>query len=512
MRFGARLLRSRRLQTTFATSAVVMLVTGAGSLGAPAVNPSPAIPVVDRTNGVSNHHQVVYPASVAAENQPRLTVGHHVEFANVDGGAIERIDPDGTRTRLGTVRRAARHVLDADAGFWAAKYVTGVDGGRSTVVAASNYAWRIKAGPHRFWNGPADQYATYKPTFPASWSPKMFSIETVENYDIAARSRFAEDVVYTDVSGGEGIFGGPSMTAVGSTVKYFDQARSTWRPLWEHFETGGNGVVKDSDYYKPMPTRLLVTTYKPVTDAGTPDYIEFENWAAGDRVNGPKKQKDNGKVYIHYPGQAPKPVAEVLQRVRGSGRFGGTEATPVGGVTTNHPGALTLSTSPRNPRMVADGGDPTFSGAWQRGGIQIGPVNHHRVESLWIQPDNSTLGSNVLMIVGPLGSSRDALNDPSYTVNGKLRYDPAWEAVAPVFGMYIRPKWGATPAERTWFEVSEDFGVTWTAPQQMSGVTCPSDTPPDARAGCRVDADENPDHALNSPVERWTNIRIHLSY
>ncbi|MFK4997520.1 hypothetical protein ACI2OX_08260 [Bacillus sp. N9] len=45
------------------------------------------------------------------------------------------------------------------------------------------------------------------------------------------------------------------------------------------------------------------------------------------------------------------------------------------------------------------------------------------------------------MIVGPLGSKPDRLLDPTYFDENGISYEPHLEATAPLFSMYIKPKY-----------------------------------------------------------------------
>ncbi|MFD2349689.1 hypothetical protein ACFSTC_10395 [Nonomuraea ferruginea] len=120
----------------------------------------------------------------------------------------------------------------------------------------------------------------------------------------------------------------------------------------------------------------------------SPTYLEFENWAAGDTVAG-KTHEKNGGIYVGYARGEKRKVADVVQRVQGTGRFGGTEFAHIGQMDTNHPGALTFSTSP----FVGFSWDENV-----RGGFQIVPANHVKFLS-------NDLGQNSFIGSAPSGSS-----------------------------------------------------------------------------------------------------------
>lgn len=215
---------------------------------------------------------------------------------------------------------------------------------------------------------------------------------------------------------------------------------------------------------------------------GTASHVlaALENWAAGDTVAG-RTNPANGRILVAYPRGAVRHVADVLQRVRGSGRFGGTEFAAIGQVDTNHPGALTLSTSPR----VGYTTDPN-----RRGGVQIVPANHAKYLG-YVLGQAPFMGQPQWMIVGPVGANRAQLADRRYLIDGRLSVDPGWEAVAPLFGMYVRTSFNSGwLAGSTRFVVSYDYGATWQQSPSLIGTTQPPD----------------------SPVDRWTNIRIYLQY
>ncbi|MFZ5827363.1 MAG: hypothetical protein ACOY94_23940 [Bacillota bacterium] len=409
---------------------------------------------------ISNISGTTIPVEAQAENDPTMTVHFKIYIENFDGGKITKVENSGTHVLIGNVLRPATLAKDASNGFWASRYEKAYDGTHGAVTAAAVNAIHLRVGPE----------AAYDPLNPYAWTPKLISLGPKEEYDYAG-GVYSEALIYTDIPAGSAIFGGWTAPYVGNKLEYYTSS-GQWRPVTEYY----NG-----DYTKPAPKRLLITVAKPSTSNGAPDYLEFENWAAGDEVAGVTKAT-NGRVLVHYPNGTTKHVADVIQRVAGTGRFVGSEYAEVGRVRASHPGVLCLSTSPRV-------GYTTDSN--KRGGFQIVPPNHAKFLSYNLGQD-SFIGKPQWMIIAQVGASSSTLYDTRYTIDGKLSFDPAWEAVAPVFGMYIKPKHipGDT-ASSTRFEVSTDFGATWQAPPTITGVTDPT---------------------TNSPVNGWTNIRLYLQY
>lgn len=409
---------------------------------------------------ISNISGTTIPTQVQAENNPTMTVLFKIYIENFSGGKITKVENSGTHVLIGNVLRPATLAKDASDGFWASHYEKAYDGTHGAVTAAGVNAIHLRVGPE----------AAYDPLNPYAWTPKLISLGPKENYDYAG-GVYSDALIYTDIPGGSGIFGGWTAPFVGNKVEYYTST-GEWRPVTEYY----NG-----DYTKVAPKRLLITVAKPSTSDGSPDYLEFENWAAGDQVAGVTKAT-NGRVLVHYPNGTTKHAADVIQRVSGTGRFDGSEYAEVGRVRASHPGVLCLSTSPK-VGYTTD--------ANKRGGFQIIPPNHAKFLAYDLAQD-SFIGKPQWMIIGPVGSSSSTLYDTRYTIDGKLSYDPAWEAVAPVFGMYIRPKHipGDT-ANSTRFVVSTDYGATWQNPPSITGVTDPT---------------------TNSPVNSWTNIRLYLQY
>jgi len=425
-------------------------------------------------SGISNIVGTRTPPHAVRENNPRLVRQFHIEIENVEGGEIEHVALDGDRTLLGHVQRPATGTVPASDGFWASKYSRAVDGTAGHLLATSVYVLRSKVGPEEAYD--PTYYEGFDPkTDERDWTTRLLNIRP-DRYIGADHGRWLNDTIYTDIPGGSAIFGGKSALPTGSPLSYFDEDTEQWRPIAEHFR---------EDSSVAPPERLRFTAYKPVVPGrDAPTYIEFENWAAGDTVAGETKRR-NGGIYVGYERGAKRHVADVLQRVEGIGRFNGTEFAHVGQMDTNHPGALTFSTS------------PYVGFTWdinQMGGFQIVPANHVKFLSYNLG-QNSFMGRPQWLIVGPRGADPDLLLDKRYIIDDELSFSPGWEAIAPVFGMYARTTFDPDDlANSTYFEVSYDFGETWSPAPEFTGVHDPSNC------------------TTSTCPQNWTNIRVHLTY
>lgn len=397
------------------------------------------------------------PPEAAAENSPTYTLKHKIYIENYEGGAVSVIDLQGRHTVIGYVYRPATAAKNSSAGFWAAHYDKAIDGTYSCVTATGVNALHLKLGPQ----------AGYDPLAPDAWMPWQISVGINEDY-AAAGGSYSDSMIYTSVPGGSNIFGGYVAPYVGSPVKYYTP-QSTWETMDSYF----NG-----DFTKPIPKRIMIEVYTASTGNGTPDYIEFENWAAGDTLAG-RTQAQNGRVLVHYPDGTEKHVADLIQRVQGTGRFIGSQYAEVGRVRAAHPGVLCLSTSPR----IGATNDTNLMG-----GFQFVPANHAKYLAYDLGQD-SFIGRDQWGIVAHVGADAQTLYDRDYVTDGQVSFDPVWEGVAPLFAEYINPRQIPGNQEAsTYFLVSEDFGETWQQCPTIQGVT----------------------DRTNSPVAAWTNIRLYL--
>ena len=74
-------------------------------------------------------------------------------------------------------------------------------------------------------------------------------------------------------------------------------------------------------------------------------------------------------------------------------------------------------------------------------------------------------------IIGAVGSTAENLFNPDYAIDGKISYDPIWEAVAPLYSQYMKPKYIEGDKENsTMFVISEDFGQTYQESPTIMGL------------------------------------------
>lgn len=406
----------------------------------------------------NNYTNVQLPTQVTDENNPTLTLKHRIYIENFANGVVSVVDNSGNHVVIGSVYRPATIATNSSDGFWAAHYDKASDGTFSCVTAIGANAMHLKVGPT----------SSYDPLQANAWTPKQISVGINEDYVYAGDS-YSDSMIYTSVAGGTNIFGGSAAPYVGNPVKYLT-SDGNWESLDSYF---------NNDFTKEIPKRLLIEVFQSSTSNGTPDYIEFENWAKNDVVGG-VAQSSNGRVLVHYPNSTQKYVADIIQRVQGTGRFVGSEYAEVGRVRAAHPGVICLSTSSKI-------GYTTNSNL--RGGFQFIPANHAKYLSYDLAQD-SFIGRDQWGIISYVGATADSLYDTNYIVNGEISYNPIWEGVAPLFTEYINPRHiPGNQSNSTYFMVSTDFGVTWNNPSEILGVT----------------------DVTNSPAATWTNIRLYLN-
>lgn len=368
---------------------------------------------------VTNHVKTSVPSTVLEENNPSFTLQYKIYIENFKGGVISKV-VDGVHTVMGNVVTPATSTYEASDGYWAAHYVRALDGTYGAVTGMGVNAMHLFVGPEQAYDPSVAQLG------PANvWKPRLISL-------LPSGEPGGSGRIGTNIAGGSEIFGGWSAAFVGSPVKYYTSSQQ-WKPIEEYYRTNG---------YNTAPTRILIEVYKPTTSHGEVSHIIFENEVGGD-------------VILKYANGYTKTIATVLQRVNGHGRFAGSEYAGLGSIRANHGGVLCLSTSNKT-------GDPNL-----RGGFQIIPANHAKYLKYFL--NSSYIDAPQWMVVGPLGSDPTNLSDPTY-FNTALSYDPAWEAIAPIFGMYIKPKYiPGNKAASTYFEVSKDGGLTWQDPDLLQG-------------------------------------------
>jgi len=402
-----------------------------------------------------------------------------VEIENVLNGVIRAVYPDGTAVELGLVRRPATTVGFSAAGFWAAYYTKAQDGTFSNVIASAVNNFHMKFGPQEAYDPLAFQDWSNVPAGqPRPWIPRQVTVAPHSEWQrILAWAVPQNNIIYTDIHGGDSIFGGAYSPFVGSPIEHLNSEGE-----WESLDI----LYYDGDFDGiGAPEKLRIRVYEASTSRGRPIYFEFENWAAGDTVAN-VKQENNGRVMMSTEDGVTRHIADIIQRVQGTGRFGGIEYAHHGAVRASHPGVICLSTTPRVGR--------TYD-AELRGGFQFVPANHAKFLNYNLN-QNSFIDRDQWGIIAHVGATSEALFDSRYVIDGEISYNPIWEGVAPLFSGFLNSRFVEDERENsTFFMVSTNFGATWEEPPVIwatTGLTSAGNLP--------------------SPVSDWTNIRIYVNY
>jgi hypothetical protein len=180
----------------------------------------------------------------------------------------------------------------------------------------------------------------------------IFSLVPIEFAEFDPRDYLSyfnqSSTLFTDISAGEGIFGG------------------RYAPLaFSRCLVGADRRTMPTGY---VPAKGDLIWIKVERLKYAPEWIEFEN-------------RYGGLVWVKEIGLEPYPIAQVLRPVVGGGRFLGTEFAGVGRIRANHPGVIDISSSP-------DG---------EIGGFQIIPRDHAMSAEMY----NARFKTQ-WMVVGPL--------------------------------------------------------------------------------------------------------------
>ena len=151
---------------------------------------------------------------------------------------------------------------------------------------------------------------------------------------IGAAGRLRSSAIFTDITGGESIFGGGLGPLVNSPVYVVRNGQQTPLP---------------ADYQPADGDVLLIVRYAPPS---RPTYLVFENRAGG-------------KITMESLDKATD-CGVVARTVDGIGRFEGTVYAAPGRIRANHPGVIDVSTSPLG----------------MMGGFQIIPRHHAKSPEL----------------------------------------------------------------------------------------------------------------------------------
>ncbi len=389
------------------------------------------------------------PDEVLSENNADYNLQYSIIIENTEGGSIYKVNHNGKETKLGNVTRAADSTYTASDGFWAAQYTRSIFGSSANVTATAVNAMHLRVAPDYMYDPREAQKGRSE-----VWKPQLISLLPDREYFKAGNGPHPGRIA-TDIPGGTGLFGGKSSAYVGSPVKYLTDA-GDWADLEKYYEENSIGTA---------PQKLKIEVYKPSSEYGSPSSIVFENQV-------------NGDVTLNYENGFTKTIATVLQRVEGTGRFGGSEYAHTGYLRANHGGVIDLSTSP-------------YAGfTWdieQMGGFQIVPSNHAVYSRYFL--DLNYIDRPQYMIVGHKGSTPENLFNPVYYDESEgLSYDPHFEGIAPLFANYLKPKYVTThdripenaikdrvpempiKGQSTHFQFSFDGGETWQDPVPVTGT------------------------------------------
>jgi len=282
------------------------------------------------------------PAGGAA---PGFSTVFELRVVNAKGGPVQvRLPMDDTWVTLGSVTRPATKTA---AGFGASRWAD-----QGSVAATAVHGLRLKVGTGEF-----------PPMI--SLVPRQFD-KTPHFYGGHIPG---DSGIQTDIGAGEKIFR--------------EWAPTASSPL--RIETAGGLLPLPPDYV-PVPGDVLRIAARWPDDA--PRAITFENRVGG-AVN---TVDDEGNE---------RRIGTISQALKGVGRFDGTSWTGVGGINTNHPGVLTVSTAPVVATERSEGAPPE-----RRGGFEISPSVHAREQAR---------GMPQVLAVAPMDG------------------DPAWEGRFPLF-------------------------------------------------------------------------------
>jgi len=235
-----------------------------------------------------------------------------------------------------------------------------------------------------------------------SLAPREFSERGGGAYET---SLSPDSSIYTDLPGGEGIFGGGWAPFVGNLVG---------------LETAGGLEPLPRGYIPKRGDAMVIRVVRP---ARYPSQMIFEN-------------RFQGLITLQYPDGSAEIIGTVLRPVAGVGRFPGTFFAGIGRIRANHPGVIDISTSPQD----------------RIGGFQIIPAKHA------MDPGTVYIRANTQwMVVGPVCATEPSWEgvaplflqylQPAYRAQD-LR-DPDWEAKLLSHFLVeakLKGEWGPMPA------------------------------------------------------------------
>jgi len=329
------------------------------------------------------------------------TLAYSIVMENRTGGLIRVVDPPAQfllarpGIDLGTVARPALRV-DTDP-FYASLY-----GQPQTVVASAVNAVHIKA-----YDDPTSGSSAVVTILPKDLLTKDIHGEVVVPRD---------DAVYTNITGGHGIFGGSYPVIVGNPVSIYRNRQHV--------------------YFDPENTALEIGDIIIIevrTPATWPASLTIEN-------------REAGPITLLGSDNVPATCGTVQKPVSGTGRFaGGIFSTP-GGIRATHTGVL----------------DIDFSPVGQTGGLQLIPFAHSLAPELTYTQESPPYG----IVIGPMGSDLRGQAPlfsgycypvsgletprllPTITISMQEASNPSWQALPGLIGrqelqglMQLRLEW-----------------------------------------------------------------------
>jgi hypothetical protein len=363
-----------------------------------------------------------------------------VLIENVPDGKVWLIH-NSERKEIGEVATPGKFASRASDDFWQSHYLSSQNKSKGCVSLASTNGISVRCGPNR----------QYDPTKPDNWMASEFKI-------VPFTTEVIDSTIAVSSPGGYDLFNDWSPYA-GNPVYAFD--KGSWRPIDQYF----------ADPTRQLPEKILIDVLRPTKRI---KYIEFENWAVGDVVNG-IKMSEPGKVVVMEENDTSQQIAKVLERVATSLPIAGTEYSRLGQISNTDGGILELSTV----KWTGKNSDEF------RGGVQITSINHAKYmkQNLGIE---DYIGKGKRMIIGPTSSYNEDLKT-SYVNETGLTNEPL-EGLPPIFSGYLRCYFDPGNFEDSFrYYVSQDFGKSWRLTNEIPG---------------------NSNGSGENEVKYWTHIRL----
>jgi len=281
-------------------------------------------------------HSVFAATPIDYENNPKFEEIYRIKIWNLPGGTIEVSSDEGkTYSPVGKVVYPTEKTNPES--YAASRWVP--DG---VVAATAVNAIHIKTA-----TGTEDGSGVIFSLLPQEFLQKPKRYKSYLSPDSS---------IYTDISAGEGIFGGSYAPFVGNVVMVAKPAQPA--------------VSIPKGYVPKVGDKIYILVDRPVD---YPKEITFEN-------------KFGGKIAITYFNGIKRVIGQVLRPVVGVGRFDGTKYASAGRIRADHAGVIDVSTS----RLGSIGG------------FQIVPAQHG-------SEMKSVRELTQWMVIGPLEDGDQAL-------------------------------------------------------------------------------------------------------